>query len=319
MIDLWGVFRNLLWIAGLAVGLAALSVAEYQASEKVRLRQKLAEPASQLLLSFAVTLACVGLFLSGRSWWERAIFGLLALFFGALTVRLRRRARPAGAPARHREPSATRAAWRDSRSASWLGWGLVLAGLLVMGGWNAIAGIRAVENTRSLQSHFQYLERLTVGGANRLDPVDLQSAGQHLLGLRKDLKAIQTHVGPLLRAGRLLRWVPTHGGDLAAASDLLNVATRLSTAGGFRLTNPRMAIAGTTEALPQVAASPTVTSTASQAPGIEAEADSEAAATLVPAPTGFFQELPEVTPPPRGEVYTVAPLAGAVGWVQQGS
>jgi hypothetical protein len=231
MIDLWGVFRNLLWIAGLAVGLAALSVAEYQADEKVRLRQKLAEPASQWLLSFAVALVCLGLFLSSQIWWERAIFGLLALFFGAQTARLRRHARPAGAPTRHKEPSAARTAWRDSPSASWLGWGLVLAGLLVMGGWNAIAGIRAIEHTRSLQSHFQYLERLAVGGADRLGPADLESAGQHLSGLREDLEAIQTHVGPWLRAGWLLRWVPAHGGDLAAASDLLNLATRLSSAG----------------------------------------------------------------------------------------
>jgi hypothetical protein len=75
-------------------------------------------------------------------------------------------------------------------SASWLGWGLMLAGLLVIGGWNAFVGIRAIEHTRSLQSHFQYLERLAGGGADRLGPVDLQSAGQHLFGLREDLEAI---------------------------------------------------------------------------------------------------------------------------------
>jgi CHASE2 domain-containing sensor protein len=104
MIDPWGVFRNLLWIAGLAVGLATLSVAEYQANEEVRLRQKLAEPASQFLLSSAIALACLGLFLSGRFWWERAIFGLLALFFGAQTFRLRRHARRAGSPTRDMGP-----------------------------------------------------------------------------------------------------------------------------------------------------------------------------------------------------------------------
>lgn len=100
MIDLWGILRNLLWIAGLAVGLATLSIAEYQANEEVKLRQKLAEPASQLLLSSAITLVCLGLFLSGRFWWERAIFGLVALFFGAQTVRLRRHACPAGSTTR---------------------------------------------------------------------------------------------------------------------------------------------------------------------------------------------------------------------------
>jgi hypothetical protein len=89
-------------------------------------------------------------------------------------------------------------------------------------------------------------------------------------------------------------------------------------AGGFRFTNPRTAIAGTVEALPQVGPSPTVTSTASEGPGIEAEAPSEATATPDPAPSGFLQELPEVTPPPGGEVHSVAPVAGAVGWVQEG-
>ena len=89
-------------------------------------------------------------------------------------------------------------------------------------------------------------------------------------------------------------------------------------AGGFRFTNPRSAIAGTAKALPQVAPSPTVTSTPSKALEIEAEAVSEAIATPVPAPSGFLQELPEVTPPPGGQVYTVAPVADAVGWVQEG-
>lgn len=104
MIDLWGVFRNLLWIAGLAVGMAALSVAEYQANERVRLREVLAGPTSQLLLSSAMTLVCLGLSLSIRFWWERVIFGLMALFFLVRTVRLRMRARPAGPPTRDRLP-----------------------------------------------------------------------------------------------------------------------------------------------------------------------------------------------------------------------
>jgi hypothetical protein len=118
----------------------------------------------------------------------------------------------------------------------------MLAGLLVMGAWNTIAGMRVIEHARSLQPHLQYFEQLAMDGADRLGPADLQSAGKHLSGLHENLAAIQSQVGPVLPAGRLLRWVPTHGGDLAAASDLLNLATTLSAAGhrAFRAMSPAL-------------------------------------------------------------------------------
>jgi hypothetical protein len=333
MIDLWGVIRNLLWISGLSVGLAALSVAEYQANERVRLRQMLAAPGSQLLLSLAVTLVCLGLFLSSRSWWEWALFGLLALFFGAQTVRLRRRARPAVAPSGDREPSKARTAWRHSASASWLGWGLVLAGLLVMGAWNAIAGIRAIEHGRTLQSHLQYLERLAVGGAGALGPPDVQSAGQHLLELREDLEAIQTHVGPFLPAGRLLRWVPTHGGDLAAASDLLELATTLSTAAdrAFRALSPALdlmigepeelalALSVTEQLLPVLeAAQPELESARQELVAARKVRDRIDAQSLSPQVAGYLQRLDEILPSFETALYGALLAPGLLGGAQPG-
>ncbi len=69
------------------------------------------------------------------------------------------------------------------------------------------------------------------GDAGGLELAELGAAGQHLAGMNQDLEAIQKDVGPLLPAGRLLRWVPRYGGDLAAASDLLDMAGTVSAAG----------------------------------------------------------------------------------------
>jgi hypothetical protein len=88
----WGVAHNALWVVGLAVGLAALSMANYQAGqEQVRLREKLSEPGFQLPIAIGAVLFCLGLCFSGRSWWEQAIWGLLAALFAALAVRIWRR------------------------------------------------------------------------------------------------------------------------------------------------------------------------------------------------------------------------------------
>jgi len=113
----------------------------------------------------------------------------------------------------------------------WLGWGLVLAGLLVLAGWGIVTGVQLLQHVRSLRSHLHYLEGLAQGGTSGLGLAELETAGQHLAGMRQDLETIQSAVGPLLPAGRLLRWVPKHGGDLAAASDLLQIAVAVAAAG----------------------------------------------------------------------------------------
>jgi hypothetical protein len=84
MIDWWGVFHNLLWILGLALALAVLSLASYQAGvEKVQLRRKLGEPGFQMSFDAALILFCLGLLFGGRAWWEKVLWGgLAALWFG---------------------------------------------------------------------------------------------------------------------------------------------------------------------------------------------------------------------------------------------
>ena len=82
MMDWWGVVCNALWIGGLAVGLAALSMADYQAQrEKVRLWRKLDEPGLQLALDVGMMAFCLGLAFGSGVWWEWVIWGLLALLF----------------------------------------------------------------------------------------------------------------------------------------------------------------------------------------------------------------------------------------------
>jgi hypothetical protein len=88
----WALVRNALWLAGLAVGLAALSMASYQARlEEVRLWKKLHEPGIQLPITIGAMLFCLGLCFGGRSWWEQAIWGLLATVFTALAIQIWRR------------------------------------------------------------------------------------------------------------------------------------------------------------------------------------------------------------------------------------
>jgi len=113
----------------------------------------------------------------------------------------------------------------------WLGWVLVLSGLLVMAGWAAITGVQVLSRARSLQGHLQYLQDLADGGTAGLFQLDAGQASDHLTGMDQDLAFIEARVGPLLPAGRLLGWVPEYGGDLVAADELLEMAGSLASAG----------------------------------------------------------------------------------------
>jgi hypothetical protein len=217
MIDWWGLFHNALWVVGLAVGLAALSMANYQAKrQQVRLRQTLDEPDFQLAFRIGMTAFCLGLLFSSRTWWEQVIWGLLALPW----LWWRGHAKPLPMKAAPRLPQR-----------KWLGWVLILAGLLVIGGWGAITGVQLLNRVHSLQDHLQVLEGLAREAAGGAELAALRSAGEHLTGMHQDLEAIQSKIGPLLPAGRLLRWLPRYGGDLAAASDLLDMAVGVASAG----------------------------------------------------------------------------------------
>lgn len=79
LIDVWGVIANSLWILGLAALLATLSWAHWVAStEKTRLRTILRRPPIRRILDLGLVLFCAGLAATSRTWWERALWGLLA-------------------------------------------------------------------------------------------------------------------------------------------------------------------------------------------------------------------------------------------------
>lgn len=87
MIDWWALFHNSLWILGLALGLAALGLANYEANRyHVRLRQKLGERGFQLSLNAGTLLFCLGLLFSSKTWWEYVLWGLLAVAFAGQAV-----------------------------------------------------------------------------------------------------------------------------------------------------------------------------------------------------------------------------------------
>lgn len=97
MIDWWGVFHNFLWVLGLAVVLAALSMAHHEAGvEQVRLRQKLNGLGFQLPFAIGMMLFCLGLLFSGRTWWEKVLWALLVALCAGQAIRLWRHGRMDG-------------------------------------------------------------------------------------------------------------------------------------------------------------------------------------------------------------------------------
>ena len=79
MIDVWRVAANSLWILGLAVLLAALSWAYWAANvERIRFRAALGRPRLRQVVDLGLILFCAGLAVTGRAWWERVLWGLMA-------------------------------------------------------------------------------------------------------------------------------------------------------------------------------------------------------------------------------------------------
>jgi hypothetical protein len=80
MIDWVGVATNSLWLLGLAVCLAVISYADWNAhSDHRRLYDVLQQPTFRLPLWSGLTLFCTGVALSGGRWWERALWGVLTV------------------------------------------------------------------------------------------------------------------------------------------------------------------------------------------------------------------------------------------------
>jgi len=80
MIDWMGVVTNAAWLFGLAVVLAALSYADWNAHHAGRrFCDVLGQPVFHMAVWSGLTLFCMGVGFSGGRWWERILWGVLAI------------------------------------------------------------------------------------------------------------------------------------------------------------------------------------------------------------------------------------------------
>jgi uncharacterized membrane protein YidH (DUF202 family) len=85
MIDWLDLAFNALWIAGCALALAVLSIANWQARERgIRLRDQLTQ--SRAALAIAATLFSAGMCGTSQALWERIAWAVLILAFISLAV-----------------------------------------------------------------------------------------------------------------------------------------------------------------------------------------------------------------------------------------
>ena len=86
-----------LCILGLAIELATLGFADYHAKvQKVRFRQELRKPGYQVWINLGLALFSLGVLGSSRSWWETALWALLAAAFAFYAFQAARQARRNG-------------------------------------------------------------------------------------------------------------------------------------------------------------------------------------------------------------------------------
>jgi len=95
MIDWRGVGFGVAWILGLSLCLAVLSFGYYRAYEdRVRLRQVLGRSGYQAALNLGMALFCVGWLDSASTWWEQALWALLAIGFAVQALLTWQRSSP---------------------------------------------------------------------------------------------------------------------------------------------------------------------------------------------------------------------------------
>ena len=83
MIDWVNLAMNAVWIAGCVVGLAILSINQWEArSTGTRLRDALKRPITQTMLFLAAILFSLGMLGTSTLWYERIAWGVLAIAFG---------------------------------------------------------------------------------------------------------------------------------------------------------------------------------------------------------------------------------------------
>ena len=79
----YGLAGNALWICGLAVLLATLSMVHFEVRARgERLRNRLGEREPHMAIAIGLILFCAGLLLIGDTWWEKGIwaaFGVLGI------------------------------------------------------------------------------------------------------------------------------------------------------------------------------------------------------------------------------------------------
>ena len=91
MIDWVSVGFSALWILGLGLVTAGLSVANYLASQqKRRFRQTLEMPACRIMIDLGLVFFCVGLAGGVSAIWERLLWAVLALMFALQTWQARK-------------------------------------------------------------------------------------------------------------------------------------------------------------------------------------------------------------------------------------
>jgi len=76
------------WVLGLAVCLAGLSMARYQARvEDDAILSTLAQPRLRTALASGACLTCIGLLFTSGGWWEKGLWSLGAVVLGVCAAR----------------------------------------------------------------------------------------------------------------------------------------------------------------------------------------------------------------------------------------
>jgi hypothetical protein len=101
MIDWYSVGFSALWIIGLGLEVAALSLANYLASQqKWRFRQALEMPACRIMINLGLVFFCLGWTGSVSGTWERIVWAVLTLII-AVRIWQGRKMRKHEVDARH--------------------------------------------------------------------------------------------------------------------------------------------------------------------------------------------------------------------------
>ncbi|MBM3124028.1 MAG: DUF4012 domain-containing protein [Chloroflexi bacterium] len=100
--------------------------------------------------------------------------------------------------------------------------GLIFLSLLILGG---IKASRIYDLALRLRQDLTKIQELAGRSDSRVER--LKDAGPLLNSLRSDFVSLKHEVEPFLGMGAWLKWVPVHGGDLAAARDLFELADSL--------------------------------------------------------------------------------------------